>query len=263
MNLAAKKLLWKLDFATIDFAEFEKYWNYDLGDGSQHGLVGWGNNELEFYTKDSVLLGSTLKLSAARTDETKNFDCYYGKALWTSGKIHTANKVSFKYGQIDVKAKAPSGIGTWPAIWLLGNNLLAGTTWPGCGEIDILETTGANPYQIQGTIHGPGYSGESGLTKIIQHERLLSEDFHTYSINWMEDKLEWLFDGNVYHSITRDDVNKLGHEWPFNSEFYLILNLAIGGWFGGEVDPALKSATFEIESIQYYAIDGFGSVSFN
>ena len=75
MNLAAKKLLWKLDFATIDFAEFEKYWNYDIGDGSQHGLVGWGNNELEFYTKASVLLESNLKLSAVRTDETNNIDC--------------------------------------------------------------------------------------------------------------------------------------------------------------------------------------------
>ena len=263
MNLAARKLLWNLDFASLDKTEFDKYWNYDLGDGSQHGLVGWGNNELEFYTKESVTLGSTLKLSAVKTDERSKIDCYYGKALWTSGKIHTANKVTLKYGQIDVKAKVPSGIGTWPAIWLLGTDLLSGTAWPYCGEIDILETTGAKPNQIQGTIHGPGYFGESGLTKIIQNENPLSDDFHTYSIVWLENKIEWLFDGKIYNTLTLEDVNKLGFSWPFNNDFYLILNLAIGGWFAGEVDPALESAKFEIESIHHYAIDGVGSVSFN
>ena len=263
MSMDSEKLLWGVDFKSIDLADLNKEWNFDIGDGSQHGLVGWGNNELEYYTQEAVLLDSNLIINAKRTVNEANLDCYYGKALWTSGKIHTANKLSFKYGRIEVKAKMPKGVGTWPAIWLLGQDLLSGNSWPNCGEIDILETTGATPHQIQGTIHGPGYFGEAGLTKIIQAPNPLSEDFHVYAINWVENKIEWLFDGNVYNSISRSEVENQGHIWPFNQAFYLILNLAIGGWFAGEVDPNLSEAAFEIASINHFAINGVGEVFVN
>ena len=263
MEFGSEKLNWSVDFNSISLAELPNHWNFDIGDGSQHGLTGWGNNELEFYTQEAVKIGENLEIRANKTNLEDNFECYYGKALWTSGKIHTANKISIKYGRIDVVAKMPTGVGTWPAIWLLGCDLLKGNAWPHCGEIDILETTGANPNQIQGTIHGPGYFGEAGLTKIIQAEKPLSEAFHTYSINWMEDKIEWLFDGEIYNSISKSDVENFGFSWPFNQAFYLILNLAIGGWFAGEVDPRLENATLEIKSIKHYKIDGVGEVSIN
>lgn len=262
-NSFDEKLLWELDFKSLDELDFEKYWNYDIGDGSKHGLIGWGNNELEYYTNEAIKIDTNLQIRAKKTSKDSELKCYYGKALWTSGKIHTAKKVRFKYGKIEVKAKVPVGIGTWPAIWLLGCDLLTGVPWPNCGEIDILETTGANPNQIQGTIHGPGYFGEAGLTKIIQSDQPLSESFHTFSINWMEDQIEWYFDGNLYSTLTKKDVERINQPWVFNNEFYLILNLAIGGWFAGEVDPELERAVFEIESIKYYELNGKGEINFN
>ena len=256
-----RSLLWSEEFADHQHGHLlEDIWNFDIGDGSSAGLVGWGNNELEYYTKDSVSIDGNLIIKARRVDEGSGLTCYYGPAQWTSGKIHTAGKIGFKHGRIEIKAKAPQGVGTWPALWLLGANLLDGVAWPHCGEIDILENTGAHPFQVQGTIHGDGYFGENGLTKIIQSPTKLADDFHTYSINWTPDAIEWFFDDIAYNTITRQEVESTGKPWPFNQEFYLIMNLAIGGWFAGEVDPALTNAELVVESIKYYSIDGIGEL---
>lgn len=262
-NLGIKQELWSEYFEYESIEDFEKVWNFDLGDGSQFGLVGWGNNELEYYTKESVSFNQGLDLVATRLKPDTDLKCYYGPALWSSGKVHTANKVSFKYGFIEISAKAPYGVGSWPALWLLGSDLLMGNAWPNCGEIDILETTGANPKQVQGTLHGPGYFGEAGLTKIIQVSEELSDRYHTYAINWMEDKIEWYLDGEIYNTINRQDSNLSREAWPFNQEFYLIINLAIGGWFAGDVDPNLQSAQFSIKSIKYSSVNGIGSIKFH
>lgn len=260
-NGPARSLLWSEEFADHQHGHLlENIWNFDIGDGTSVGLVGWGNNELEYYTKDSVSIDGNLIIKARRVDENLGLTCYYGPAQWISGKIHTAKKIGFKYGRIEIKAKAPQGVGTWPALWLLGANLLDGVAWPHCGEIDILENTGANPFQVQGTIHGNGYFGENGLTKIIQSPTKLADDFHTYSINWTPDSIEWFFDDSSYNVINRQEVAAAGKHWPFNQEFYLIMNLAIGGWFAGEVDPALIHAELVIESIKYYSIDGIGEL---
>jgi beta-glucanase (GH16 family) len=154
----------------------------------------------------------------------------------------------------------PSGVGVWPALWLLGANLLDGVAWPHCGELDILENTGAHPFQVQGTIHGDGYFGENGLTKIIQSPTILSSNFHTYSIEWTSDSIKWFFDDLCYNTIDRQDVESLGKPWPFDQEFYLIMNLAIGGWFAGDVDPQLDSAQLEVKSIKYYSLDDIGEL---
>jgi beta-glucanase (GH16 family) len=254
-------LLWSEEFADHKGGQLpEDTWNFDLGDGSSVGLTGWGNHEREYYTKDSVVIDGNLVISAKRVSSDSGLICYYGPAEWISGKIHTANKIGFKYGRIEIKAKMPTGVGTWPALWMLGANLLNGVAWPHCGEIDILENTGAHPFQVQGTIHGDGYFGEDGLTKIIQSEEELSKDFHTYTIDWTPDSIEWFFDGLSYNKIDRNDVESRGKSWPFNQEFYIIMNLAIGGWFAGEVDPNLTHAELVVESIKYYSIDGFGEL---
>ena len=256
-----KILLWSEEFGDYQGGTLStETWNFDIGDGSSAGLVGWGNNELEYYTPDAVSVDGTLSIRATRLDSSTDLECYYGPAQWRSGKIHTARKVGFKYGLIEIAAKAPSGIGTWPALWLLGNNLLDGVTWPHCGEIDILENTGAHPFQVQGTIHGPGYFGENGLTKIIQSETPLADAFHNYAVAWDEDSIEWFFDGVSYNKIMKEDVLAAGNPWPFNQEFYLIINLAIGGWFAGDVDPFLESAELSVKSIKYYSLNGVGEL---
>jgi beta-glucanase (GH16 family) len=255
-----KLLLWSEEFADhLDRKLPDDTWNFDIGDGASAGLIGWGNNELEYYTAESVKIEGNLKITAQKKLDS-SLQCYYGPALWTSGKIHTAGKVGFKFGHIEIKAKLPSGIGTWPALWLLGANLLDGIAWPHCGEIDILENTGAHPFQVQGTIHGDGYFGEAGLTKIIQSTTPLSDNFHNYAISWNEESIEWFFDGNSYNKITKSSVEATGKPWPFSQEFYLIMNLAIGGWFAGDVDPNLERAELEVESIKYFSIDGVGEL---
>jgi len=254
-------LLWSEEFADHHGGHLsEDTWNFDIGDGSTAGLIGWGNNELEYYTKESVTIDGNLVITANRVDESSGLNCYYGPAEWTSGKIHTAKKIGFKYGRLEINAKMPSGVGTWPALWLLGVNLLDGVAWPHCGEIDILENTGAHPFQVQGTIHGDGYFGEHGLTKIIQSPEELSKDFHTYAINWTPDCIEWFFDDNCYNIINREEVENQGKPWPFNQEFYLIINLAIGGWFAGEVDRNLEKAELHVTSIKYYSVNGVGEL---
>jgi beta-glucanase (GH16 family) len=256
-----KLLLWSEEFADhLDSKLPDDTWNFDIGDGASAGLIGWGNNELEYYTAESVKIEGNLKITAQKQKLDSSLQCYYGPALWTSGKIHTAGKVGFKFGRIEIKAKLPSGIGTWPALWLLGANLLDGIAWPHCGEIDILENTGAHPFQVQGTIHGDGYFGEAGLTKIIQSPTPLSDNFHNYAISWNEEYIEWFFDGNSYNKITKSSVEQMGKPWPFSQEFYLIMNLAIGGWFAGDVDPKLEQAELEVESIKYFSIDGIGEL---
>ena len=258
---SAQSLLWSEEFADHHAGQLsEDTWNFDIGDGSSAGLVGWGNNELEYYTKDSVSIKDSLIITAERIPADSGLHCYYGPAQWKSGKIHTARKIGFKHGRIEVQAKMPSGVGTWPALWLLGANLLDGIAWPHCGEIDILENTGAHPFQIQGTIHADGYFGENGLTKIIQSPDALADQFHTYAINWTPDYIEWFYDDHSYNRINRRDVESAGKSWPFNQEFYLIMNLAIGGWFAGAVDEKLERAELQINSIKYYSIDGVGEL---
>lgn len=256
-----KVLLWSEEFADHQFGRLpQEIWNFDIGDGSAAGLVGWGNNELEYYTEEAVSVSESLTIKAQKNPANLDLQCYYGPALWTSGKIHTAGKIGFKYGRIEIRAKMPSGIGTWPALWLLGANLLDGVAWPHCGEIDILENTGAHPCQVQGTIHGDGYFGENGLTQIIQSPTPLASDFHTYSISWKPESIEWFFDDLSYNIIHRRDVVASGKPWPFDQEFYLIMNLAIGGWFAGDVDPNLESAELVVDSIKYFAVDGIGQL---
>ena len=256
-----RKLLWFQDFSNHSLNSIdENIWNYDLGDGSHVGLIGWGNNEREFYTKDSISVQSSLIIQATHQGDESPIQTYYGPAEWTSGKIHTANKVGFKFGYLEVRAKMPHGKGTWPAIWLLGDSLNHGVAWPMCGEIDIFEGTGNHPFQIQGTLHGPEYFGADGATMIFQHSNELSEDFHTYAISWSENRMEWFFDGEIYNTISSEDEVMRDREWPFNAEFYLILNLAIGGWFAGDVDPELRSAHFEIDWIKYFSENGVGEL---
>jgi beta-glucanase (GH16 family) len=261
-----KKLLWSQDFRIQTPATaIDNFWTYEIGDGTEAGIPGWGNNELEYYTRENLELTPEIGMviTAKKVPTDTPIQSYMGPAQWSSAKIHTGNKLSFRYGYLEFSARTPKGVGTWPALWLLGTSLLTGTPWPECGEIDLFEGVGRSPNQVQGTIHGPEYSGEFGLTRFFDHSDPLFQNFHRYAIEWQPDRIEWFFDGLSYQVIERSDPRLKGKHWPFNNRFYLIMNLAMGGNLGGSINIDLEAAELVIEKINFYSIDGLGEVFYN
>lgn len=260
------KLLWSENFVGPAGAlPNAKNWNVVLGDGSAQNIPGWGNGERELYLKSAIALKGApdngLAITASRPPETEQPLCYYGPCNWYSGKIDTNKKVSFQYGLIEARMKMAAGGGTWPALWLLGTSLNKKTAWPNCGEIDIVETQGNNPLSVLGTIHGPGYSGGSAKTDTTFAADDVSNAFHTYGVLWLPNKISWLLDGKVYYTVTKNDVSP--NPWPFNNKFYMILNLAMGGNLGGDIDPTLETTTMNVQWIHYSSVNGQGKVAFN
>lgn len=194
-------------------------WTYDMGSG------GWGNDELETYTNSSANVFQDgqghLVIRALRT----------GNA-YTSGRIKTSSQSGFEYGRIEASIQIPYARGIWPAFWMLGTNIdTAG--WPQCGEIDIMENFGAQAGDgstNRGTVHGPGYSGAGGITAkyVLPDGQLLSSAFHVYSLEWSPNEIRLLVDGKVYSTVTPASP-PAGTQWVFNSSFYLLLNVAVGG----------------------------------
>ncbi len=270
-----KKLLWEQHFRgdsgpvpsiryrqsiTEHGDEFTGYeWQTDHGDGSDSGAgAGWGNNEREFYTDDSINQDGSeqgsLVISARRVTKDNGPDGWQDHPEWEylSGKLTTAGLLGFHYGYLEARIKVPTDAGSWSAFWLLGETLLSGTAWPECGEIDILEAVGQEPNSLLGTVHGPGYCGDDGPTKKIHHGEALSKDFHTYGVLWLPDRIEWYFDGDRYHTLTAEDIGS--HKWVFNQPFYMIVNLAMGGNLGGALDPAVQSCSLAVDYIRHYSV---------
>ena len=254
------ELLWEQDFtqAADGTKPSDAYWTHDIGDGTEAGIPGWGNQEREWYDAESAKTqNGSLVFTANRQNQPNDLAAYYGPAEWTSAKIHTNGKVHVHYGRVEATIKAPIGNGTWPAFWMLGTDLTT-VGWPECGEIDILEMRGRDPHTLISTVHGPGYFVDKGSTTEINTPNL-TEDFHTYSIDWMPDEIVWRFDGEPFHRVTPETVAP--NRWAFNHPFYIILNLAMGGGFTGEIDPALNQAEMAVQSIRVYSIDGVGEVT--
>lgn len=263
-SVGTKKLLWSEEFqGKAGASPSTSTWKFDLGDGSDNGIPGWGNSEREFYLSDAATLDGSksgnLIITAQRTSSDNPPICYYGECEWTSARLNTLGKVTFKYGYIEARIKMPSGGGTWPAFWALGSNITKGTSWPECGEIDIAEAVGNNPLGVYGTLHGPGYSGGEGITNTTYLKKAVSADYHLYAVNWNSSKIEFLVDGKVYHTVTKKEVSP--NKWPFDQDFFLILNLAMGGNLGQEIDPELNRATMAIDYIRYYSVNGLGKVT--
>jgi beta-glucanase (GH16 family) len=230
-------LVWSDEFDTPGAPDPTK-WGYDIGDGCPANC-GWGNNELEYYTNrqdNSIVSGGTLKIIAKAEN-------YNGKA-YTSARLLSKDKFSFKYGRAEIRAKIPAGVGTWPAIWTLGNNIST-AGWPACGEVDIMEHRGSELNKIFGTLHYPGHSGGNadGNTKIISNA---TSAFHIYTLEWTSTLIKISVDGDLIHSVVNSS------SIPFNQNFFFILNIAMGGNFGGPVDPAFTSGTMEIDYVRVY-----------
>ncbi len=217
-------------------------WSFDLGDH------GWGNNELQNYTdsrENSVVQDGKLIIKAIKKDN-----------IWTSARLVTKNKVDFLYGRIEARAKLPAGKGTWPAIWILSTDREYGG-WPESGEIDIMEHVGYDPGNVHATVHTRTYNGSLGTqlgNSIMVPD--YSTAFHTYTMEWNSEKVDFYLDDEKYFTFNNDKTGNTG-TWPFDKRFHLILNIAIGGNWGGimGIDPDLTEATMEIDYVRLYSLN--------
>jgi hypothetical protein len=227
-------LIWEDNF-DIDGAPNPENWTYDIGTGAN----GWGNNESQYYTD----LPSNVIVEDGNLKITARVESYMG-SNYTSARIKTENLFEFSYGRVDINAKLPEGGGTWPALWMLGANFDT-VGWPECGEMDIMEHVGNNQNVIYGTLHYPGNSGTDSSGNTTTNPTV-SNEFHKYTIEWRPDKILIALDDQVYFSFENTD------EFPFDHDFFLILNVAMGGNFGGDIDPNFDESTLEIDYVKVY-----------
>lgn len=224
-------LFWEADFDT-DGALDPAVWNFETGNNN-----GWGNGEAQYYTEDNAeIVGGNLVITA-KAEATNGFD-------YSSSRITTKDKLEFKYGRVEARAKLPEGAGTWPAIWMLGADYPE-VSWPASGEIDIMEHAGNEQNTIHGTLHYPGRSAgdADGGTKTISNA---SSEFHIYTVEWSPERIWFLVDNEVFHMYENTPDS------AFNKDFFLILNVAMGGTFGGAIDPAFSESSMEVDYIRVY-----------
>ena len=182
--------------------------------------------------------------------------CWHGGACeYTSARINTQNLFSTTYGRIEGRFKMPSGKGLWPAFWMLGTDIpTAG--WPACGEIDIFEYRGQEPYKTQGAIHGPGYSGGNAFHGVHENDTPLDNDFHVYAVDWEPELIQWSIDGLTYFAIHANQLNG-GQTWAFEHPFFIIMNVAVGGTFLDDPDDTtVFPQTMLVDYVRVYGHDG-------
>jgi beta-glucanase (GH16 family) len=240
-NSKWKHLVWSDEFNYTGLPD-ERKWDYDTGGH------GWGNHELQYYTKaDSsnvwVSKGS-LHLNARQQQ--------MGENRYTSARLVTRDKAEFTYGKIEMRAKLPEGRGLWPAFWMLGINIRE-AGWPACGEIDIMEHVGFEPDSVFGTIHTKAYNHMIGTQK--GKKAFIDKpyaEFHVYSLEWTPDEMLFMLDGKVYNHIINEHKTK--DEWPFDDPHYMLLNIAVGGDLGGKrgVDDSYLPATMVVDYVRVF-----------
>ena len=216
-------------------------WGYDVGGW------GWGNNEEQYYTdqlENSYVEDGDLHIEALKENDS-----------WTSARLITKNKGDWLNGRIEVKANLPSGRGTWPAIWMLPTDWEYGD-WPSSGEIDIMEHVGYEPTTIYGTVHTEAYNHGIGTQRgdDIQVPDAEKES-HLYAIEWDQGRISFFVDDSSYYTFWNPQISY--KEWPFDKRFHLLLNIAIGGSWGGAhgIDPNLTHASMEIDYVRVYSND--------
>jgi beta-glucanase (GH16 family) len=173
---------------------------------------------------------------------------------YTSASIKTKGLGDWGPGhRIEVRAKLPMGVGTWPAIWMLPTDKVYGG-WPDSGEIDIMEAVGRSPNKIFGTVHTGAYNHMRGTHKGKNYYTDPAQ-WHTYSIDWEETQIKWYVDGNHYNTFAPSDTSN-SQKWPFSQRFFLIINLAIGGTLGGSVRFGSREQVMEVDYVRVYCLDG-------
>ena len=263
------KLLWSDEFNGKKGARpSAKVWSAEIGGG------GWGNSERQYYTDKSAnasmdgagrLIITADRISNEYAEQigtvpgTEDILNRCSECQFTSARLKTARKLSFMYGRVEARIKMPVGVGTWPAFWMLGGDLLDGVPWPECGEVDIMEFRGDISDRATHALHGPTTPKGSGLGAAFLSYEPLSNGFHTYAIEWKKDRIDFIVDGRVNGTFSVADTGRRG--WVYNQEFFLILNLAMGGTYAGEyIDPTLNQAQLSVDYIRFYSVNGVGKV---
>jgi beta-glucanase (GH16 family) len=238
-------LVWQDEFS-VDGAPDPLIWGADLGNGEAQGIPGWGNEERQYYTdrpENVVVENGMLKITALK-------ESFQGSD-YTSGRVLTKGKYQKKFGRFEARIKLPWGQGLWPAFWMLGDDSNGAQAWPQIGEIDIMEYRGQEPTIVHGSMHGPGYSGGQAITK--QYDLVtdrLDTDFHVYGIEWGPGYVNYYIDEVLYNQITPEDV--IG-DWVFDDhEFYIIMNVAVGGTFVGA--PGLNTVYPQTMYVDYVRV---------
>ncbi|WP_445457618.1 glycoside hydrolase family 16 protein [Flavobacterium sp. HNIBRBA15423] len=232
----SKKLVWEENFDGNQLNE--NVWNFELGNGCPN-ICGWGNNESQIYTKKNHKVENGYLIITANYDGT----------TYTSTRITTKNKKEFQYGRIETRAKLPQGKGLWPAFWMLGANI-SEVGWPKCGEIDILEYIGKEPDYIFTSLHTQDSHGNTINTKKTKIETI-EEGFHIYAIDWNKEEIAFYVDSNLVYTFKPEEKNE--NTWPYNQPFYFLINMAIGGNFGGpSIDNTVLPQEFSIDYIKVY-----------
>jgi beta-glucanase (GH16 family) len=246
---AGMELVWhdEFDGDSIDPAN----WTYDIGGW------GWGNGEAQYYTDrpENARVQNGLLVIEGRFER-------FEESYYTSARLLTQGLQEFQYGYIEARIRPPTGVGTWPAFWMLGAefdrdpNDPIRSNWPDVGEIDIMEYAGREPDLVLGTLHGPGYAGAGGLTRWNRQDHIVGDDFHTFAIDWDEEGIRWFYDGEMYYDLGREVVGD--REWVFDKPFFLLLNLALGGTIGGVIalDTEFPQTMYVDYVRVYQRIDG-------
>ncbi|MFJ6795433.1 lectin [Streptomyces sp. NPDC091268] len=206
-------------------------WQVETGDNVD-------NHERQYYTagnRNAALDGQGHLVITARRENSADYPCWYGRCEYTSARLNTAGRFTTTYGRVEARMKIPRGQGMWPAFWMLGDDI-GRVGWPASGEIDVMENVGFEPSAVHGTLHGPGYSGSGGIGAgySLPGGQAFADAFHTFAVDWSPNAVTWSVDGVVYQRRTPADLG--GRQWVFDKPFFLILNLAVGGYWPGDPD---------------------------
>ena len=239
-------LVWSDEFEYTGLPDAGK-WGYDVGGR------GWGNNESQFYTQnreENARVENGVLVIEAHREAFQN-------RRYTSARVISKNKGDWKYGRFEIRAKLPRGRGTWPAIWMLPTDWVYGG-WPDSGEIDIMEHVGYNMHHIHGSIHTGAFNHLQG-TQISSSLRTSNVDteFHVYAMEWRPDRIDIFLDGQRYFTVSNDGS---GFEaWPFDQRFHLLMNIAVGGNWGGAqgIDDSIFPQRMEIDYVRVYAFEDY------
>ena len=243
MDKGGWKLIWSEEFDYTGFPDSTK-WSYD----TEGNVYQWGNNEAQYYTsgrkENAWVSDGVLRITALK-------EPMEGRS-YTSARLITKGKGDWLYGRFEIRAKLPTGRGTWPAIWMLPTDWEYGD-WPKSGEIDIMENVGYDPDTIVGSSHTEKYNHAIGTQK---NAKIACPDcykaFHVYALEWEEDEYRLYVDDQLYFTFKNEGT---GYEvWPYDKRFHILLNLAIGGNWGGQkgIDDSLFPHVFEIDSVRVY-----------
>jgi beta-glucanase (GH16 family) len=227
------KLVWRDEFkGKKGTAPDPAKWTLETGGN------GWGNNEQEYYTSrsENVHQEHGKLVITARKEDFTGADGVVRS--FTSARLQTKGKFDQKYGRFEARIRIPRGQGMWPAFWMLGSDIDT-APWPQCGEIDIMENVGKEPSVVHGSMHGPGYSGQTPLTGVyaLPGNVSFADGFHTFAVEWDPSAVRFFVDDHLYETQTPDAVSTKG-KWVFDHPFFVMLNLAVGGWWPGNPDSS-------------------------